>query len=158
MRGDPISEIALTVTQFVLGVIANRHLLKYMAMAIYVFLFAMFTLQPFSSTAQALGNTSISPERVIAQMKERLKLTDEQETKIWPIIEDNFNKRRELLNNGGQKSDLQQLQWATDMQIGKILTKEQMTEYEKLREQEEKKSDRDGMQRKGRHGGMNRGF
>ncbi len=158
MRGDPIYEIVLTILRFVMGVIANRNLLKYVAMAIYVFLFAMFTLQPFSSTAQAFGNTSISPEQVVAQMKERLKLTDEQETKIRPIIEDNFKKQRELLNNCGQKSDIQQLQWATDMQIGRILTKEQMTEYEILREQEDKKSDRDGTQRKGRHGGMNRGF
>ncbi len=158
MRGDPLSDILLTALRFVIGVIANRNLLKYAAIAVYIFLFAMFTLQPFSSSAQVLGNTNMSPEQVIAQMRERLKLTDEQETKIRPIIEDNFKRRSELLNSGAQKSDIQQLQWATDMQIGKILTEEQMEEYEKLREQEDKKPDRDGMQRKGRRGGMNRGF
>ncbi len=126
-------------------------------MAAYFFVFVVFTMQPFSSHAQSGPNAGRSPEQVVSQLEERLKLTDEQETKLRPIIEESLKKRSELLNSGAPKSDLQQLQWATDMQIGKILTEEQMKEYEKLREEQDKKADRYGTQKKGRRGG-NRGF
>jgi len=98
----------------------------------------------------------------MSQLKERLKLTDEQETKIRPIIEDSMKKRNEILNNGTQdgktkRSAFQQLQWSVDMQIGKVLTEEQRKEYEKLREeQSEKMLGNDDMHRGkgGRTGGL----
>ncbi len=148
MSSGSMAEILMAAIRFVMMVIVNRSFLRYLAMAAYVFVFVVFTMQPFSSHAQAAENANRSPEQVVSQLEERLKLTDEQETKIRPIIEESLKKRRELLNSGAPKSDLQQLQWATDMQIGKILTEEQMKEYEKLREEQDKKADRYGTQKK----------
>ncbi|MFI5295264.1 MAG: hypothetical protein ACHQ0Y_09600 [Thermodesulfovibrionales bacterium] len=82
--------------------------------------------------------------------------------KVQPIIDESFKKRSEILKNGGQdgkseKNALQELRWSTDMQIGRILTEEQMKEYQKLREEEsEKKTQRSDMQpgRGSRTGGM----
>ncbi len=118
-----------------------------------------------SVRAGDFSNISKSPEQLMYRLKDRLRLTEEQETKIQPIVDENFKKRSEILKNSGQggkseKISLQELQWATDMQIGKVLTEDQMKEYEKLREEDsEKKTQRSDMQggRGKRTGGM-RGF
>ena len=122
-------------------------------------------MQPIPARAGDSSSISKYPEQLMYRLKERLRLTEDQETKVQLIIDESFKKRSEILKNGGQdrkaeKSALQELQWSTDLQIGKVLTEEQMKEYQKLREEEsEKKTQRSDMQRGwgARAGGM-RGF
>ena len=143
-------------------IIGNRSVFKSLMTLAYVSLFtAIFMMQPSSLQAQDSSNINASSEKIMSEMKERLKLTDEQETKIRPIIEDSLQRRSEILANSSKdrKTALQELQWSTDMQLGKILTEEQMKEYEKLREEQSEKMQHSDMQRsRGSRIGGFRGF
>ncbi len=164
MHGDLVTQTAMTALRCALFVVSHRSRIK--SLAAYMVLFTMlFVMQPISARSGDFSNISDSPEKLMYRLKEHLKLTEEQEIKIQPIIDESFKKRSEILKNGGQggkseKSALQELQWSTDMQIGKILTDDQMKEYEKLREEEsEKKMQRSDVQGgRGKHTGGMRGF
>lgn len=147
-------------------VISNRIILKYFCLVLCVLIFAIiFITQPISVQASALPDNNSSMESVMSKMRDRLHLTEEQEKKIRPIIEESFQARREILKSNPQdrsaiKNELQELQWKTDMRLGLILTKEQMEEYEKLREEQSERMQSSDMQgsRKGSRGGRSRGF
>lgn len=145
-------------------VVRNRRFLRYIVSPFCILLFPiMLLLQPVLAQAGNLPDNS-SPDQVMSKMKERLKLTEEQETKIRPIIEESIQKRYEILKNGSQdrsttKSELQELQWKTDMRVGVILTEEQRKEYEKLREEQaEKTQHNDAQGSRGPRGSRSRGF
>jgi len=164
MNNDLMTGISATIRYRVLGV-RNRSLLKHLAFATFVTLIAaIFMAQPIPAQAADLPDMNSSAEQVMAKMKERLHLTEEQETKIRPIIEESVQTRREILKRDPQersaiKNELQELQWKTDMRLGVILTEEQMREYEKLREEQSEKMQRSDMQgSRGLRGGRSRGF
>lgn len=162
MNHDFVTGVILTAIRCCMLPISNKSLIKSLAYAAHVFLLAAILLmQPISVQAKDSSNKNKSPEQIMSQLKEHLKLTEEQETKIMPIIEDSIKKRNEILNNGTRdgktkKSALQELQWSTDMQLGKILTEEQMKEYQKLREEQSEKMQGNDMHRgkRGRTGGL----
>ena len=163
MNNNLIAEISTTKRYAVLGV-KNRNLLKNLALATCVaFMSAIFIAQPISASASDPLDTNSSAGQVMTKMKDRLHLTEEQETKIFPIIEKSVQTRREILGRDPQdrntiKTELQELQWKTDMRLGVILTKEQMNEYEKLKEELSEKIQSGAMQsRKGNHNGRGRG-
>ncbi len=106
---------------------------------------AVFVMPSSKALAGDLSNINNSPEEMVAQLKERLHLTEEQATKIRPIIENSVEKRRDILNNSGQdkianKSALQDIRWKTDMKLGQILTEEQMRDYQTLYEEQRDES------------------
>ena len=77
-------------------------------------------------------------------MKSRLGLTEDQEARIRPILEDEFVKRHTIIEKyqgqGRQgrsslKNELQQLRSSTDHQLEPILTKAQTEEYRKMQEE-----------------------
>src|ERR1700690_1189233 len=129
-------------------------------------LFAAVFILPLSRAQAAdSSNMNKSPEEIVQQMKERLRLTEDQVTKIRPVIEESFNKRRDILDNNGQdkktnRSALQEVRWKTDMKLGLILTEEQMTDYQNLFEEKGEKSQQDDMHhgKGGRSGGGMRAF
>jgi hypothetical protein len=165
MNNYLMTGIPAAIRYLVLGV-RNRGLLKYLVFATCVTLIAaIFIAKPIQAQAADLPLKNTSAEQVMAKMKERLHLTEEQETKIRTIIEESVQTRREILKSDPQdrsaiKRELQELQWKTDMRLGVILTEEQMKEYEKLREEQSEKMQRSDVQgsRKGSHGGRSRGF
>jgi Spy/CpxP family protein refolding chaperone len=78
-------------------------------------------------------------------MKNRLNLTDEQEAKIRPIIEDQITKRGALIEKyqgqgregmGSLKNEMQELSKTTENQLQSILTKEQMENYRNMQAEE----------------------
>jgi len=126
---------------------------------------AVFILPLSRAQAADLSNMNKSPEEIVQQMKVRLRLTEEQVTKIRPVIEESFNKRHDILNNNGQdkkanRSELQEVRWKTDMKLGQILTEEQMRDYQNLLEETSEKSQQDDMHhgKGGRSGGGVRAF
>ncbi len=164
MNNDLMTGILAAIRYRVPGV-RNRSLLKHLAFATCVMLIgAIFMAQPIPAQAADLPDTNSSAEQVMAKMKERLHLTEEEETKMRPIIEENVQTRREILKRDAQdrsaiKNGLQELQWKTDMRLGVILTGEQMKEYEKLREEQSEKMQRSDVQgNRGSRGGRSRGF
>jgi hypothetical protein len=111
-----------------------------------------------SADAQGAGRTpgGKSADQIISDMKNRLNLTDEQEAKIRPIIEEQVKNRAALIEKyqgqGRQgmrsmRNELQELNQSTENQLQSILTKEQMEEYRKMQAEESQQ------RRKGRRSG-----
>ena len=84
-------------------------------------------------------------DEFISAMKTRLNLTEEQEIQVRPIIEKEFAKRHKIMEEsmaqGPQgmqslKNKMQELQIASERNLEKILTQEQMVEYQKLIDEE----------------------
>jgi hypothetical protein len=82
----------------------------------------------------------------LAQIQDRLQLTPEQVEQVRPVIADEMQKLtvlRDKYNAGGQSRrsrlklarELRDIQNASDDQLRKILSKPQMEEMEKIREE-----------------------
>ena len=110
-------------------------------------IFSVSTL--LGSLADAQSRSRVPPgknaDQIISDMKSRLNLTDEQETKIRPIIEEQIKKRNALIEKyqgqGHQgreslRSEMQALGKSTEDQLQPILTKEQMGNYQKMQDEE----------------------
>ena len=86
-----------------------------------------------------------TPEQVFANMKIRLKLNEEQEADIRPIIESSIiNKRKILKKYEDQKenisrsmsNEMKELQKSVEKRLSNILTAEQMEDYRGLNDEE----------------------
>jgi periplasmic protein CpxP/Spy len=165
MNSDLMTTASMAALRAIAFVLSNRSLLKSLVFSTCVLLFAaIFIMQPLTTQAQDFSNISNSPEQIMSQLKERLNLTEDQETKVRPIIQESIKKRNEIIQNGAQagkkkKSALQELGWSTDMQLGNILTEQQMKDYQEFQEEQSEKTQNNDMPRSrgGRTGGM-RGF
>jgi hypothetical protein len=80
----------------------------------------------------------------LEQIKERLALTPEQVEQVRPILQDEVQKLkalRETHSSGGRRDrrklgrELKHIQGETDDQLKKVLSKEQMKELKKLRDE-----------------------
>ena len=83
-------------------------------------------------------------EAQMAQLKERLKLTKDQEPKVREILKAQNEKRRAIFektraretpDRQGMREEMQKLQQETDKQLGRILTKDQMEAYKKFQDE-----------------------
>ncbi len=86
------------------------------------------------------------PEKLMPLMKERLNLTDEQETQIKPILEAHMEKQRALFEKYRDqakqgmetiKTEHQELWKEIEPQLAEILTEEQMQEVRTMHDQRE---------------------
>ncbi len=93
-----------------------------------------------------------------------LALSPSQAKKVRPIIQDQINKKRDLLEKKGKgdreglRTELQMIQQNTERLLANILTPEQLKRYRKFQEeqQEEIKSQRNKGGGKGNRGGGGR--
>jgi Spy/CpxP family protein refolding chaperone len=144
---------------------SSRIVLKSLAcvMCFAVFLVVLL-MQPFVTLAAGSHDMPASFEQTMSKMKERLNLTEEQEAKIRPIVQESMKERGEILKSSQAdretiKKELKDIQWSTDVQIGMILTEKQKKDYQKMREEEERDKTSDEMQHsRGSHSGLSRGF
>ena len=92
--------------------------------------------------------TRRTPEQMISLMKTRLKLTDEQEAKIRPIILESFNEQQKILDKSRSqdrsgiralRGELRQHQISVEEKLSKTLTAEQLVGYRKLQEEQRRK-------------------
>ncbi|MGD8983185.1 MAG: hypothetical protein PVH99_01600 [Desulfobacteraceae bacterium] len=92
--------------------------------------------------------TRRTPEQMISLMKTRLKLTDEQEAKIRPIILESFNEQHKILDKSGSqdrsgiralRGELRQHQISVEEKLSKTLTAEQLVGYRRLQEEQRRK-------------------
>lgn len=90
---------------------------------------AAVELYPPSAQAAGLRGMKMSPDKVVARLKDRLNLTDDQVKVIKPIISNSMTRTRELMN------ELRQLRKSTDAKIIGVLTKEQAVEFQKIQDQ-----------------------
>ena len=141
MKGGVMNELRCSML-----VRSNRIFLKSLAyvMCFVVFL-AVLTMRPFATLAAGSLDMAGSSEHTMIKMKERLNLTEQQEAKIRPILEEGMKERREILNSSQAdretiKKELKEIQWSTDVHIGMILTEKLMNEFQKIMEEEREKT------------------
>jgi hypothetical protein len=102
----------------------------------------------FSGRAQSSAPAADFPPAgtsIMARITERLSLSKEQQAKVEPILKESFTKRRAILEKyKGQsglralrplRRELEPIQKETDQKLEAVLTKEQMKEFKKLREE-----------------------
>jgi Spy/CpxP family protein refolding chaperone len=94
----------------------------------------------------AFGQRQMDPEKMadreVAAMKERLKLTDDQEKKVRPILVDSNKKQMEVRQKynvqPGQRPSpeamaaMKEARAETNKKLAEVLTKEQRQEYQKM--------------------------
>jgi Spy/CpxP family protein refolding chaperone len=81
-----------------------------------------------------------SVEQQMATLKEKLDLKPEQETKIKDVLEDTSKKRQELradqnLSQEDRRDKMMALMTAQDKKFKEILTADQFTKWEKVRDE-----------------------
>ena len=113
-------------------------------------------LLAFAATAapvaaqEAVPNREAMTEQMQARMaeaKERLNLTDEQEQQVEAIFKENADKRAQIVEEGdfdGSRNfrkmrkfrgQMKELEKETTAQLAEVLTEEQMAEYELIKQE-----------------------
>jgi predicted metal-dependent hydrolase len=86
--------------------------------------------------------------QIISDMKTEIRLTDEQEVNIRPVIEEQVKKRNELIKkyqgrdcHGADclKDELKDLRISTENQLQYFLTNDQMIKYGNMQQEEDQK-------------------
>lgn len=104
---------------------------------------AVLAAQPVRARAQNRPVRGVSAERVVSRLSQELNLTQEQEERLRPVIEESAEKRREIFKD--MRSRMEELDKSTDEKLSGILTEEQMEEYRNMREERrERRKDRRG--------------
>lgn len=121
-----------------------------------------FTLGAISLRAAERPFPPRSSERIVSHLSERLDLTAEQRALLTPIIEESFDRHREIEKKyGKQERELRRaarkekhaVESGLEGQLASVLTAEQIQEYQKL--QDDRRSHRrEGTRRHERGKGM----
>lgn len=100
-----------------------------------------------AALGQQQAGGAVDPEqmadRMAATMKERLKLTDEQEAKVKPILVDSMKRQMDIRQKYGAPpqgqppskeamAEMKKSREETNKQLSQVLTKDQMKEYTKM--------------------------
>ena len=81
---------------------------------------------------QGGGRPQMDPAQRTARLKDQLKLTDDQVTKITAIYTAEAAKRDSITKAGGDRAAMRPLREASNAKIKAILTAEQNTEFDKV--------------------------
>ena len=98
----------------------------------------IFVIALFLGTS-AYAQQRYTADEIVQKMTADLNLTPEQVTAIKPVIEDNMTKRQALFNNGADRSaikdQMMQLKQEEEQKLSQILTADQMTKLQSIKEQ-----------------------
>ena len=95
----------------------------------------------------------VSAEQRVADMRTKLGLTAEQAAEVKPIIEEQFERRKAIMDQARSKGreameklqpKLDDLEWDIDKKLAAVLTEDQMLAYTKWVEEEAAKKPGDG--------------
>jgi len=108
--------------------------------------------QPLMAKGKGRFGPPRSPDEIVQTLTDRLELSAEQIEKVRPIIEEKLLLMNGIRDRKGNfrketRSEMHRLQMDTDMQLGRILTDEQVDKYLELKQE----------QREMRHSGKGRG-
>jgi protein CpxP len=95
------------------------------------------------------GKRGQSVEQIMDRMNETLKLTDEQKPKVKAVLEESQKKRQELFADSSVTGDdrrtkMQAIMEEQNKKLKEILTAEQYTKWEELRQQLRRGGDKKG--------------
>ncbi|MCP4109620.1 MAG: hypothetical protein GY749_29555 [Desulfobacteraceae bacterium] len=97
------------------------------------------------------GKRGQTPDQIMSALKERLNLTEEQESQVRPVIEKQVESRKAIFdkyrdepreNRKSMRDEIKQNREDTEKQLEAILSEEQMKEYKNYLN--EKRSERRG--------------
>jgi len=106
-----------------------------------------FGLHLYTSTVRATSPRDPNEfrKRYIAELRTRLKLTDDQVNKLGPILDETRRRHRELIEK--HRPEMKAIQDDQVSQIRAILMDSQQSEYTKLLDEREKQRLRDHPER-----------
>lgn len=100
-----------------------------------------------STTGFAQRNGGRAAERQVEQLKEQLKLSEDQQKEVRKILTDTAAKTRELREKQGEgdsaREQLRKIREDNEAALAKVLDKEQMEKYKEIASQR-----REGMRKK----------
>ena len=113
----------------------------------------LFLASTFPSCSPHRQNLRPAPEpkssdQIMSEMKRQLKLSNEQEVNIRPIIENQVKKREELIRKyqaqdrqsmASLRDELKDLRIVTEKQLQYFLTSEQMIDYGYMQQEEDQR-------------------
>ncbi|MCP4346477.1 MAG: hypothetical protein GY795_13230 [Desulfobacterales bacterium] len=91
-----------------------------------------------ASNVMASGKRGQTPDQIMSALKERLNLTEEQESQVRPVIEKQVESRKAIFdkyrdepreNRKSMRDEIKQNREDTEKQLEAILSEEQMEEY-----------------------------
>jgi len=101
-----------------------------------------FGLHLYTNSVRANGRDPAEfRKRYIAELRTRLKLTDDQVSKLGPILDETRQRHRELMEK--HRPEMKAIQDDQVTKIRAILMDSQQSEYTKLLEEREKQRQRD---------------
>jgi|WetSurSiteA1Bulk_404760.scaffolds.fasta_scaffold08784_1 hypothetical protein len=124
-----------------------KHLPKIMLFPLLIFLVACSQPRTRRGAPPGGGMTlpQYAPEELLASMRDRLNLTDEQQKKVRPIMEEYCKKQQDIIGkykgqepHGGDcclRCELQRLEESIEKQLATFLTEKQMREYQKIQDE-----------------------
>ena len=132
---------------------------KYVLLAAGLFIIITgLVAQPLMAKSRGWSGPRYSPDEIIQTLTERLDLTAEQVNVIRPIIEEKHRNMMDMRSRLGEdrraaRTERMKLKWETEMQLGAILTDEQVDKYlllkQERREERHRGKFRDGRMGKG---------
>ncbi|QTA90466.1 hypothetical protein [Desulfonema magnum] len=102
--------------------------------------------------------TERNPDQIMSVLKDRLSLTEEQEAQVRPIMEEQIEKQRALFekyrgkgraDRRTMRDEMQKNQEDTEKRLEGVLSKEQMDEFRKIRDEKRNKMRGKGRNRRG---------
>jgi hypothetical protein len=108
---------------------------------------ALVCCSPYAQSRRQIPEAKTAGQ-IVNAMKRWLGMTDEQEAKVRPVIEEQVRKRNELIKKyQGQSREemdslkyaLQDLRISTEKQLQYFLTNEQMIEYGRMQQEEDQR-------------------
>ncbi len=132
------------------AVIRKRQAYSFLLVFSILILFLASTFSSCSPPRQNLRPPpeAKSPDQIINELKRQLKLSNEQEVNIRPIIENQVKKREELIRKyqaqdrqsmASLRDELKDLRIITEKQLQYFLTSEQMIDYGYMQQEEDQR-------------------
>jgi len=115
-----------------------------------LFLAALTSCSPHAQNRRRIpeARETKTADEIITQMKGRLNLTEDEEVKVRPIIEEQVKRRKEIIKKyEGQgykgmdplKDELKDLRISTASQLQYFLTSDQMIKYGAMQQEEDQR-------------------
>ena len=100
----------------------------------------------------------MNPENRVKQLDEKLKLSDEQKTKLTTLFTEQaeaMKKAREEGQNGGGREAMQKMRTENEQKINAILTADQQKAYKAMQEEQRAQMKKRMEERRNKDGGNN---
>lgn len=98
-----------------------------------IMILSVVTFTPSPSLGEERGRERPNRQQVLDRLAARLNLSEPQKAAVTPILEEEAGKRRELMDK--LRVEMERLDRETAVRLAKILSAEQMAQYDKMLEE-----------------------